>query len=918
MHDLPAPDRTSAETVGKAGGDLARWAALAANSPADPAPLLGPIQALLAADRIAEAGVLLDAAQFRFPTHAPFAIEAARAAQRQGAIEDALCRWHSVRDRFPESHAGYTGAAATLRETGRVAEAEALLKAAARCFPSNPAPAIEYAWLAHAERNWPEALRRWSAVRERFPDQPHGYSGAAATHRIAGDLDLADALLQYALERFPDVPWLTIEYGWVAHSRRDWAEAARRWESARARAPDVSVGYTSGAIALRELGRLAEADALLIEAAKRFPDEPQVAIEHAWLAEARRDWAEAARLWNSVRARQAGEEAAYIGVARALREQGNTEASDRMLREAIARFPDRPAPLTEHAWLAHIGRDWSVAEERWAAVRARFPNHAEAYVNAARALSELGRHDDVESLLADGMALLPDAAEIAVEHAWIAYRQQRWPEAQQRFALLRERFPTHPDGYLGGAMTCRDQGLLGEVEAILCEGMKRLPDQPLLALEHALLPIYPTQAEQQDRSESLRRMERVRERFPAFMPGYLQGIRLLREADQPAAAEELALRGTERLPGSIELAATYANAALERGDWPAAADRFRAVAARFPDLPEGPLGLARALARLDDFSAAETALRETIQRFPNASAPLAEFADLAERRRNWAAAVRRREAAQARFPDDEIFPRRLCAARLRMMETEPTADPGEAMALTAQFAPAPKPDAAAVDRRARDLVLQFESLGGRLLGCEFGIFQRDCGAEPMGLLRWADMPYEGIVAVLECRFEGVGTEANTELFRSVASDGRSEYCSRDRRGFMFMRTFIYEDEVPFDRMYGSACRRLQFLARKLIEDLEEGNKIFVFRLTDRHLTEAELGRMHAAMRSYGDNTLLYVRHEDAEHRAGTVELAGPGLMIGYSDRFKVTPTGEIAATPPTASWLKICQAAWELWSSLRS
>ena len=39
-----------------------------------------------------------------------------------------------------------------------------------------------------------------------------------------------------------------------------------------------------------------------------------------------------------------------------------------------------------------------------------------------------------------------------------------------------------------------------------------------------------------------------------------------------------------------------------------------------------------------------------------------------------------------------------------------------------------------------------------------------------------------------------------------------------------MRAFINEDEVPFDRMYASACRRLQFLSRKLIEDLEEGKR----------------------------------------------------------------------------------------------
>jgi hypothetical protein len=71
------------------------------------------------------------------------------------------------------------------------------------------------------------------------------------------------------------------------------------------------------------------------------------------------------------------------------------------------------------------------------------------------------------------------------------------------------------------------------------------------------------------------------------------------------------------------------------------------------------------------------------------------------------------------------------------------------------------------------------------------------------------------------------------------------------------------------------------------------------------------------MRSYGDNTLLYVRHEDAGHPNGTVALAGPGLLVGYIDRFKVSRSGEISASSPTASWLQICKNAWELWSALR-
>jgi tetratricopeptide (TPR) repeat protein len=776
MDDLPSPDGTLAEKIGASDTALASWAALAARSPDDPAPLLAPIQALLAAGRHAEAGVLLDAAQFRFPDHAPFAVEAARAAQRQGATEDALRRWQAVRDRFPGSAVGLTGAAATLREAGRPAEAEALLAEAASSFPGDPGPAVDYAWLAHARQDWPEALRRWSAVRERFPDVPHGYSGAAVAHRNAGAFDLADALLQDALERFPDAVGLAIEHGWVAHARHDWPEAVRRWDTVRARAPDVPAGYTGGAVALRELGRFAEAEALLREAAERFPAEPHVVVEQAWLAQARRDWPEAARRWDAARARLPGEEVVYTAGARALREEGRADEADRLLREAIARFPDRRSPLTEHAWLAQIGRDWPATVERWAAVRARFPDHAEAYVLEARALAELRRNDEAEPLLAEGVAHLPNVAEIAAEYAELAVRQQNWAAAVRRWEDAAARFP----------------------------GEKRFSDR----------------------------------------------------------LHEARLRMAES-----DLAAHLASPAAQFAPEPA--PETDAAWAQFAPEPAPEMDTAWAQ------FAPEPA--------PEMDAAWVQFAPepAPETDAEWA------QFAPPPTP-----------------ETEP-----------AEFAPAPKPEAA--DPLVRDLVLQFESLGGQVLGCEFGIFQRDCGAEPLGLLRWADMPYEGIIAVLQSRFAGVGTAETTELFLSPIHGGPTEYSTRDRRGFMLMRTFIREDEAPFDRIYAAACRRLQFLARKLVEDLEAGNKIFVFRLTDRDLTEAELGRLHTAMRSYGDNTLLYVRHEDAGHPNGTVALAGPGLLVGYIDRFKVSRSGEISASSPTASWLQICKNAWELWSALR-
>jgi tetratricopeptide (TPR) repeat protein len=61
----------------------------------------------------------------------------------------------------------------------------------------------------------------------------------------------------------------------------------------------------------------------------------------------------------------------------------------------------------------------------------------------------------------------------------------------------------------------------------------------------------------------------------------------------------------------------------------------------------------------------------------------------------------------------------------------------------------------------RDILMCFESLGGTHQGCEFGNVQRHYGAEPLGLLRWAEMTPDNLMAALECGFEGVGDPENT-------------------------------------------------------------------------------------------------------------------------------------------------------------
>src|SRR5438067_4514030 len=93
---------------------------------------------------------------------------------------------------------------------------------------------------------------------------------SALALRDAGRLDEAEASLVEIVEQFPTEPRPQIELAAISHFRRDWTEAAQRWEIVRGEFPDEPLAYTLAAAALREAGRLDEAERLATTAHERF------------------------------------------------------------------------------------------------------------------------------------------------------------------------------------------------------------------------------------------------------------------------------------------------------------------------------------------------------------------------------------------------------------------------------------------------------------------------------------------------------------------------------------------------------------------------------------------------------------------------------------------------------------------------
>jgi hypothetical protein len=276
------------------------------------------------------------------------------------------------------------------------------------------------------------------------------------------------------------------------------------------------------------------------------------------------------------------------------------------------------------------------------------------------------------------------------------------------------------------------------------------------------------------------------------------------------------------------------------------------------------------------------------------------FAEIATKRNDWREAFSRWTEARKRFPEAREFSARLFEARLRLYEVDPEG--------IAALEDSPAKDSGGADMR--DIMMAFESLG---LGCEFGGVQREFGAEPLGLLRWGAISPQDLIAALDTGFTGVGAPENTEL--TLRPNGaHDEYWVADRRFGMEMHTFIGGEQISFERMFEQSCRRMKFLSRKLLDALERAEKIFVYKLDNRDLTDKEIFGLHAALRRYGDATLLCVRRENEQKPYGRVDILGPGLMVAYIDRF-AEPRADGRLSVPVDSWSGICRTAYQLWNS---
>jgi len=199
-----------------------------------------------------------------------------------------------------------------------------------------------------------------------------------------------------------------------------------------------------------------------------------------------------------------------------------------------------------------------------------------------------------------------------------------------------------------------------------------------------------------------------------------------------------------------------------------------------------------------------------------------------------------------------------------------------------------------------EIAFQFESVGEN---CEFGLFQRRCDAEPLGLLRFSSTFMRNLIRGVECGFANLGEQSAIEP--RLEGGTRKEFMIHEHLYGLVYHTFVYENERSVWLMREQEAARLKFLRRKFIEELEAAEKIFVYRHSATTSLE-EVLPLHIALNRYGPATLLWVVPVASGRPPGMVEILLPGLMKGYIDRFAPQDNAHDLSFD---GWLRLCANA---------
>lgn len=589
----------------------------------------------------------------------------------------------------------------------------------------------------------------------------------------------------------------------------------------------------------------------------------QIATE----ATGRCEWHAALNAWKGLCQIAPSEPAGYLGLAEAYRGLGDAKAADQALFSYTSPG-HKPAEFSvSFALNAQINEDWPEALLRWQAAKSSHPEAAVIWAGEAAMLLLLGRLTEADEVTTKGVTNFPDKIEIHAQHCNVAMAANRWHDAHARWQDTARLFPEHDHIIKNNT----------RYQEIILAGLAGMVDQS-----------------EQDKNVNLEIWQSLYARSPEshkYIIGYGCG---LKEAGRYEEAEEVFSRALETQPDNVEIHANYAQIAAARQNWGDAARRWQQIIKLFPTVTSVWIMAANAYRQAGWLVEAIEILNRAIELEPLRTELHVHHAMTFEKSGDWNKAVNSWSQASQLSPEDLNIQNSRGDAiwQATMSNLESDAANGREPIVKSK-------EILETGEHLKQLALSFEGLGDN---CEFGIVQRRFGADPIGLFRFAAIEIRTLINLTKEKFASLGMKDTTEL-DLTAND---EYLIRDTKNPYYMHCFVRKDSVDSDKFLAQQISRINFLKRKINEDLEAAEKIFVYK-SSYGITRSEIVNLHESLSNHGPNTLLVVQKSDEDNKPGSTKLLVPGIILGYVE----TLYNQVDSPIDFSSWRKIMEFSYQ-------
>ena len=463
--------------------------------------------------------------------------------------------------------------------------------------------------------------------------------------RELGRFDEASTAARLAIELHPNAPLPRIALALVKRAAKDRAAALAAFEAAIAIAPDHPGAHLEMATELRALGQAERADTVIEDIGQRRPDVAGVQAALGMLRRRRGDRRGSLAAFMAAASIDPNFIGAHLEMANDLRELGEFENAEGLLRELISRHPKNAAAWVAIGLIARRRADHEAALAAFSSAAAIEPANVATQLERGNELRALKRFAEAEALLAE---LAKSHPKLIGPLLALAELKRRQGDREASLTICRSAAALDASNVqvtIEIANDLRELKQYAEAEIVLEQARERHPGDA-----RVLAALGQLKRRQGNRPDALAMFEAAAAASPDNFHLQLECANDLRDLGRFAEAEVILRRVILERPNEAMPLVAAAHLQRRRGDRPAALETLYAASTKDPASLPLQIEIVQSLIELGEMEKASQSLSDLLACHPDDSRVAMQQVQLLRRQERRSDALVFLESLQRRGP----------------------------------------------------------------------------------------------------------------------------------------------------------------------------------------------------------------------------------------------------------------------------